>query len=193
MATIDKEIIEKMQEISSTMFKKNFFGIFYGALSYRIHNSHFVINTANTIFDNIKANDFKILPHKRDYSWQEASLHSSVHSHIYREINAAKCIAYAMPPYITAYSLNNNVIIPRDYYSNVKKLKAIKIYDPKDFATWNERSDVEICNFLKKNKTNYMLIKGYGIYIYHKDLLSLIKHISLIENSVKLLVLSKNS
>lgn len=188
---IDERIINNISKISLVMFQKNFFDIFFGAISYKIDENRFIINSNNACFGNISADNLNILSHKRDYSWQDSSSHAHIHSYIYREIPEAKCIIYAIPPFSTAYSIINNSVSPKDYYGHMK-LKKIYIYNPKDFNTWNERADVEICNFFKQNDINYMLVKGYGIYAYHRDLFDLAKIVTLIENSIKILTLNKN-
>ncbi len=189
---IDKNIIEDIRIISRAMFKKNFFGIFHGSISHKLDDNKFIINTNNTIFDDISPRNFITLPHKRDYSWQEASVDSFIHSYIYREINEAKYIAYTLPPFTMAYSLNNDTIVPKDYFG-FKKLNKINIYDPKEYSSWFERADVEICNFLKQNKINFIVVRGYGIYIYDKNIYQLAKTIAVIENSVRILLLSNLS
>lgn len=186
---IDNKLIKDLMEVSLSMFRKNFFGIFHGAISSKLDESKFIINTKDAIFDSISHNNLIVLSHKQDYSWQEASIDAFIHSFIYREINDAKYIAYTLPPFSIAYSLNNDIIIPKDYFGYIK-FKKIKVYNPKEYSSWYERADVEICNFLKQNKINFVLIKGYGIYIYERDINILAKTISLIENSIKILQLS---
>ncbi|RAX53142.1 hypothetical protein CCY99_06000 [Helicobacter sp. 16-1353] len=190
MLNIDNKTIEELMEVSLAMFRKNFFGIFHGAISAKIDDSKFIINTKDAMFDDISKNNLIVLSHKQDYSWQDASIDAFIHSFIYREINEAKYIAYAFPPFSVAYSLNNTKIIPQDYFG-YKKCKEILIYDPKEYNSWYERADVEICNFLKQNKINFIVVKGYGIYIYDRDIYQLAKTIAIIENSAKILLLSK--
>lgn len=187
---VDDKIIQEIMHISLAMFRKNFFGIFHGAISAKIDDSKFVINTRDAIFDDISPDRLIVLSHKQDYSWQEASMDAVIHSFIYKEINEAKFIAYTLPPFSVAYSLNNTKISPKDYFG-YKKFKEIVIYDPKEYSSWYERADVEICNFLKQNKINFVVIKGYGIYIYERDLYQLAKTIGIIENSAKILLLSQ--
>lgn len=187
---IDDRILKELFEVSLAMFRKNFFGIFHGAISAKIDDNKFIINAKNAIFDNLTSKSLVALSHKRDYSWQEASGDAFIHSVIYKEIAEAKFIAYTFPPFAVAYSLNNDMIIPKDYFA-YKKFKEIKIYDPKEYDSWYERADVEICNFLKQYDINFVVIKGHGIYIYDRDLYQLAKTIALIENSAKILLLSK--
>lgn len=185
---VDEKIIKELQTISLAMFRKNFFGIFHGAISAKLNENKFIINARNAVFDDISPKNLIVLSHKRDYSYQDASIHAPIHSFIYKEISEAKCIAYTLPPFSVAYSINHLKIIPKDYYG-YKKFKEIVVYDPKEFDSWEDRADVEICNFLKQNDVNIAVIKGYGVYAYGRDLFHLAKSIAVIENSVKILTL----
>lgn len=186
---VDEKIIKELETISLAMFRKNFFGIFHGAISVRLNDNKFIINTRNAVFDSISPKNLILLSHKRDYSYQDASIHSPIHSFIYKEIGEAKCIAYTIPPFSVAYSVNHSKITPKDY-CGYKQFKEAIVYDPKEFDTWEDRADVEICNFLKKNDVNIAVIKGYGVYVYGRDLLHLAKSVAAVENSAKILTLN---
>ena len=123
--------------------------------------------------------------HKEDYRWQEASRDAHIHSNIYQNINEAKYIAYAMPPFTVSYSLKYKKIVPGDFFGS--EIGEVDIYDPNDYATWYERADVEIPRYLKSVDKKFIVIKGYGIYAYNRDLRELAKDIALIENSCKVL------
>lgn len=185
----DSKLFQELINISLTMFRKNFFDIFHGAISIKIDDSKFIINTKDAVLNSPALNNYITLAHKRDYSWQEASVDAFIHSFIYKEISEAKCIAYAFPNFTMAHSLNNEKLIPKDYFG-YKKFKEVGIYNPGDYDSWHERADVEICNFLKQNKINFIIVRGYGLYVYERELSQLAKTISMIENSAKILVLS---
>jgi L-fuculose-phosphate aldolase len=172
------------------MFRKNFFGIFHGSISARIELERFIINKREAIFDNLDEEDFILLNHNRDYRWKEASLDSEIHSSIYQNIPDAKFIAYAMPPFATAYSLDNDYLAPRDYFGK-KMYPNVKIYDPKKFDDWYERADVEIPRAMSKSDSEILLIKGYGIYAHAREINDLAKKIAIIENSCRILMYSK--
>ena len=93
-----------------------------------------------------------------------------------------------MPPFTTAYSINHTIIIPTDYRGK-KELGSIEIYTPKEFEEWNITAPDEIVNYFKNNDTNILVIKGYGIYSFNRDIFDMIKKISILEKSVKLLML----
>lgn len=187
---INQDLIHEIRKISLAMFRKNFFGVFHGSISARISQNRFLINKKNAIFDCIDDESLIMLYDKEDYRWQEASIDSFIHSNIYQNITEARFIVYAMPPYSIAYSLRNNFLFPKDYFGYHFLGKQIEIYDPKDYDSWYERADTDILRYFKQSNKNFVFIKGYGIYAYHRDLYSLVKAIALIENSCKILELS---
>lgn len=182
-------LIDDLKNISLSMFRKDFIGIFHGALSARVEQNRFIINKKDTIFDDVKKSDFIELYSKKDYRWNEASLDADIHLNIYKNINEAKYICYAMPPFTTSYSLVHEDISPKDYFGAMG-LGTIEVYDPKQFEDWYERAEIEIYRYLKEKSTNIMVIKGYGIYAYDRDIHQLAKKIALLENSCKLLYYS---
>jgi len=183
---VQKYLLSDLKHISLSMFRKDFIGIFHGSLSARVEQNKFLVNKKDTIFDDVRDEDFIELLSKKDYRWKEASLDAEIHLNIYQNINEAKYICYAMPPFLVAYSLVNETITPQDYFGAMK-FGSIPIYDPKQFEDWYERADIEIYRYMKEHKTNLMVIKGYGLYVYDRDILQLAKAIALLENSCKLL------
>jgi len=179
-------IKNEMKSVALSMFRKNFFGIFHGSISARVEQDQFIINKKNAIFDNLETKDFIKLYSKKDYRWNEASIDSDIHLNIYKFISEAKFITYTMPPFVTAYSINHTSIKPIDYFG-YKKFKEIEIFDPKAFEDWYERAEFEIYNHLKNKKTNIIVIKGYGIYMFGRDLQQIAKTIAILENSCKIL------
>lgn len=168
------------------MFRKNFFGIFHGSISARVEQNKFIINKKDAIFDGLRAVDLIELYSKKDYRWNEASIDADIHLNIYKNISEAKFICYAMPPFVTAYTLTHDVIVPRDYFG-ATTFESIHVYDPKQFDDWYERADVEIYRYMLEHKTNIMVIRGYGIYAYDRDMHQIAKSIAILENSCKLL------
>ncbi|WP_277620704.1 class II aldolase and adducin N-terminal domain-containing protein [Campylobacter blaseri] len=182
--------IETIQKLSLSMFRKNFFGIFHGSVSAKIAQNKFLINKKYAIFDNITKNDLVVLYDKKDYRWNEASIDSEIHLNIYKNIFEAKYIAFAMSPYTVSYSLNHSYIMPKDFFGE-EKFGKIKIYDPKNFDDWYERAPYEICNHMINEKTNIMIIKGYGVVAYSRTAQELVKDIALLDNSCKILQYEK--
>jgi len=189
---VQKHLLGDLKHISLSMFRKDFIGIFHGSISARVEQNKFLINKKNTIFDDVNNEDFISLRSNRDYRWKEASQDADIHLNIYQNINEAKYICYAMPPFLTAYSLVHESIIPKDYFGSMK-FESIPIYDPKQFEDWYERADIEIYRYLKEAKTNVIVIKGYGLYVYDRDITQLAKTIALLENSCKLLYYASNT
>ncbi len=183
---VDETILRNLKSISLSMFRKNFFDIFHGSLSTKLEEGHFLINKKDAIFDNLERNSFITLYHKRDYRWNEASIDAFIHSLIYQNIPDAKYIAYGMPPFTTSYALTHNKIAPKDYFG-FKLLGTLDVYDPKDFDSWYERADTEINRYFKENDKKIMVIRGYGVYVYHRDLQILSKLFALLENTCKIL------
>jgi len=183
---LEKHLVNELKAVSLSMFRKNFLGIFHGSLSAKIENNLFVINKTDSIFDGLTDDDFIELYTKKDYRWNSASRDSNIHLNIYNNISEAKYICYTMPPFITAYTLKHNKIIPKDYFGD-SILGEKNIYNPGNFETWYKRAHSEIFNYLKEQDTDIMIIKGYGVYAYSRDLTSLVKKIAILENSAKLL------
>lgn len=183
---LEQHLINELKAVSLSMFRKNFLGIFHGSLSAKIENNIFVINKSDSIFDELTDDDFVELYTKKDYRWNCASLDSDIHMNIYNNISEAKYICYTMAPFTTAYALTHDKLIPKDYFGQTI-LKELDVYDPKDFDTWYKRAHLEIFKYLKGNNKDMMLIRGYGLYTYSRDLNDLVKKIAILENSAKLL------
>jgi len=181
-----ESIKQDLIELSLSMFRKNFFGIFHGSISAKLEGEKFIINTKEAIFDEMKPHDFITIYFKEDYRYKTASIDSYIHRKIYEEISDAKYICYTMPPNITAFSLKNEYFVPQDYFGS-KRYKKLHVYDPGDFEDWYNRAPSEISNYLKNN-SDIMIIKGYGTYTYSRDMKELVKKIAIIENSAKILV-----
>ncbi|ARR01908.1 MULTISPECIES: class II aldolase and adducin N-terminal domain-containing protein [Campylobacter] len=181
--------ISEIKKISSSMFKKNFLGIFHGSISARIEHNQFVINKKDAIFDGLSDSDLTLLYSKKDYRWNDASIDADIHLNIYKNIAEAKYVCYSMPPFLTSYSINHSFFEPKDYFGYMK-FGNIFIYDPKRFDDWYERAPSEICRHMIEKQTNIVVIKGYGVYVYERTAHDLAKTIALLENSCKLLNLS---
>lgn len=179
-------IKQELIDLSLSMFRKNFFGIFHGSISAKIHSEKFIINTKDAIFDELDLDSFITLNFKEDYRYKSASIDSQIHKHIYKEISDAKYICFAFPHNILAYSLLFDTFEPVDYFGK-KLYPSLKIYDPKDFKDWYQRAPSELATYLKQNE-DIMIIKGYGIYTYGRDVKQLVKKIAIIENSAKILL-----
>lgn len=183
---MEKNILLNLQKISLAMFRKNFFGIFQGSISAKLEEGHFLINKKEAIFDDLNEDSLITLYHKRDYRWNGASIDAFIHSLLYQNLPNAKYIAYGMPPFTTAYTLSYDKIIPKDYFGS-RILGILDVYNPKDYDNWYERADVEINRYFRENDTKIMVIKGYGVYAYERNLQSLSKMTALLENTCKIL------
>jgi L-fuculose-phosphate aldolase len=188
---MDAHLLSELKHISHSMFSKNYFGVFHGSISAKVAINAFVINKKEAILDEINENQFIELTcdEKKDYRWKNASVDVNIHKAIYQMLPNAKYISYTMPPYATAFSLDHSLLVPKDYYGEII-LKEIPIYDPKDFSDWEERGPYEISNFFKKNNTHLLLIKGFGLISYDRDLTEMVKKVAILENSCRLLTIS---
>ena len=184
---LDQDTVKILADLSLTMFSKNFFGIYHGAISTKQDEHSFMINTRDAIFDRMDEKSFCSLNiNKQDYRWNIASMESDIHATIYANIHEAKYIAFGMPIYTTAYTLNHNKIVLEDFFGKTT-FGEISIYNPGDFSTWYKRNALEITKYLKEAENNIMIIKGIGTYVYDRDIHELVKKIAILENSCRLL------
>ncbi len=186
---MDKKIVKILSNISLALFRKNFFGIYHGSISAKIGHDNFIINTKDTIFDEVKTSNLcELQMNNFDYSWNMASIESNIHNIIYTQIHEAKYIACGMPPYTTAFSLTHDEIIFEDYFGKTL-FDRLSIHDPGDYETWYERNKFELPTLLKLSSNNIVVIKGIGVYIYDRDINELVKKVAILENSCRLLSL----
>lgn len=181
---------KQLASFALSMFRKDFYGIYHGAISAKTETNRFVINTKDTIFDAINDEHLLELYFAKDYRWNDASVDAGIHKGIYTQIKDAKFVTFSMPPYTTAYSLEHNLIVPKDYFG-YKELGDIAIYDPKNFDDWYDRAATEIPKYFLNHQTNLMVIRGYGIYAYNRDLHQMAKQLAVLEKSCRLLLLEK--
>ena len=183
---------DKLSNLSLSMFRKDFFGIYHGSISAKTESNRFIINTKEAVFDDIDNNSLIELYYKQDYRWKQASIDSSIHFNIYSQISDAKFITFTMPPFTTAYSLEHNIITPKDYFG-FKELGSIEIVNPKQFEDWYDRAESEIAYYFQTKKTDIMVIRGYGVYTYNRDLHEMAKKLSILEKSCRLLMIDNSS
>jgi L-fuculose-phosphate aldolase len=183
-------LIDDIKQISLSLFNKNFFSVYHGSISARVSSNSFIINSKDTILDEVTASSLvKLDCQKRDYRWTMANPDVHIHENIYKTIPNAKYISYTMPPYATAYSLKHGKVSPKDFYG-IKILGDVIIYDPKNIDDWLERAPYEIPIFFQEHDTHILLIKGFGVISYDRDITEMAKNISILENSCRLLALS---
>lgn len=190
---MNRELLKKqLSTLSLAMFRKDFFGIYHGSISAKTESNRFLINTKEAIFDSISENDLIELYFTKDYRWNEASIDANIHQHIYSQITDAKYITFSMPPFTTAYALNHNIIRPKDYFGYTE-LGSIEIVDPKSFDNWYDRAQSEISHYFQTKKTNIMIIRGYGVFTFNRDLHAMAKKLSILEKSCRLLMLENET
>ena len=178
----------KLATLALSMFRKDFFGIYHGSISAKTESNRFIINTKEAVFDAIDETNLIELYFKKDYRWNQASIDSKIHFSIYSQISEAKFVCFSMPPFTTAYSLMHNIISPKDYFGH-KEIGSIEIFDPKQFDDWYDRAESEIAYYFQTKKTNIMVIRGYGVYTYNRDLHEMAKQLAVLEKSCRLLLI----
>jgi len=182
---------EQLVSFSLSMFRKEFFSIYHGSVSAKSDNTRFIINTKDAIFDHMNDTQLIELYFQRDYRWNDASIDAAIHHNIYRQISDAKFITFSMPPFTTAYALLHPVIEPQDYFGR-KELSRVEVYDPRTFDQWYERAFTEIPKQLLKSGREFVIIKGYGVYAYNRDLHEMAKQLAVLEKSCRLLMLKRS-
>lgn len=183
-----QHLTKKLSTLALSMFRKDFFGIYHGSISAKTESNRFLINTKEAVFDAIDEYSLIELYFKKDYRWNQASIDSRIHFSIYSQISEAKFICFSMPQFTTAYSLDHNIITPKDYFGH-KELGSIEIVDAKKFEDWYDRADSEIAYYFQTKKTNIMVIRGYGVYAYSRDIHEMAKRLAILEKSCRLLML----
>ncbi len=187
---MDKHLIDDIKHVSLSLFEKNFFGVYHGSISARVSKNSFIINSKDTILNEVTESSLvKLDCQKRDYRWNLANTDVHIHEHIYESIPNAKYVSYTMPPYATAYSLKHGKVSPQDYYGK-QLLGEIIIFDPGHFDDWIERAPYEVSRFFQDHESHLLLIKGFGVIAYDRDITEMAKKIAVLENSCRLLALS---
>jgi len=83
----NKHLLEEIQSVSLSMFRKNFLGVYHGSMSARTSAGTFVINKKEAIFDEISESSLIHLDVlKRDYRWNISSMDTVIHEQIYQEM-----------------------------------------------------------------------------------------------------------
>ena len=182
----------QLSTLALSMFRKDFFGIYHGSISAKTESNRFIINTKEAVFDDIDGSNLIELYYKRDYRCNQASIDAKIHHSIYSQISDAKFICFSMPPFTTAYSLEHSIIVPKDYFG-YKEIGSIPIVDPKQFDDWYDRAQSEIAYYMMSHKTDIMVIKGYGVYAFNRDLNEMAKKLAVLEKSCRLLMLDGSS
>lgn len=187
------ELLKKeLSSLALSLFRKDFFGIYHGSISAKVESNMFIINNRETIFDSISDRNLVELYFNKDYRWKDASIDSDIHLGIYKQITDAKFIAFTMAPFTTAYALYHNIILPQDYFG-YKDLGGIPIYDPKQFDDWYDRASSEIPHYFTSNDTNIMVIRGYGVYTYNRDLHDMAKQLAILEKTCRISMLDNTA
>lgn len=180
----------ELSSLSNSFFQNDFFGLYHGSISAKTDSNRFIINKKEAVFHNLENTDLLELGQNKDYRWKNSSIDTTIHAALYAQISDAKFISFTMPPYTTAYSFNHSIIAPKDYFG-MQECKGTSIYNPKSFDDWYDRASSEIPQYFIKQQTNIMVIQGYGVYAFSRDLESMTRKLAILEKSCRLLMLSE--
>jgi len=183
-----KEKIKKEYErVLETLAKKGMFHIYQTSFSIRTENDKFIINKKDAMF--LENDIFTEIHYKKDLSWQEASRDAGIHSFIYQNISHAKSIIHIFPINLVTYSLKHGQFKPLDFYGE-SVIGNKKIYELHNKKHIND----EIETIIKNNifKEDIIIIKGYGAYLFDRDVKELAKKASILENSAHILLKIRN-
>lgn len=187
-----ERIKEQLSSLALSMFRKDFFGIYHGSISARVESNLFIINDKDAVFDDIGSHSLVELYFNKDYRWKSASIDSEIHKGVYQRNSDAKFVSFTMPPFTTAYSLTHNIITPKDYFGS-QEIGSIEVIDPKKFDDWYDRAVSAIPQYFSQRNTNLVVIKGYGVYAYNRDLHEMAKQLAILEKSCRLLMLNSKT
>jgi len=179
---------EELASVALSLFRKDFFGIYHGSISAKVDVNRFIINRQNAIFDNVNEKNLIELDFKQDYRWKSASMDAAIHHNIYTQISEAKYITFSMPPYTTSLATRSDIFNPQDFFG-ITELGVMKVYNPKTFDDWYERAQTEIPHYLSSENTNIMIIRGYGVYAFSRDLHDMAKRLAVLEKSCRIIML----
>lgn len=179
---------EELASVALSLFRKDFFGIYHGSISAKVDVNRFIINRQNAIFDNVNEKNLIELDFKQDYRWKSASMDAAIHHNIYTQISEAKYITFSMPPYTTSLATRSDTFNPQDFFG-LTELGAMNVYNPKTFDDWYERAQTEIPHYLSSENTNIMIIRGYGVFAFSRDLHDMAKRLAVLEKSCRIIML----
>lgn len=183
---IKEKMVSEYKAVSKALFLKGFFHIYHGSISLRTDDDKFMINQKDELFSEPKL--YTEVHYQRDLSWNDSSKDTEIHAIIYQKIPMAKCIAHIFPTSLVTYSLFHRKIKPIDYFGD-QLIGTKPIHDFKAYSDWEDQADAVIATRLKDD--NIMIIKGFGAFIWERNLKQLAKKASILENSAKILLTAK--
>ena len=184
--------IEHLCQIIRFFFDKDFVGLYKGSVSMRLDFSRFMINKRDAIFANPEADDFIQLYTHEDNRYTEASRDAKIHSSIYNLTEDAKYIAILHPIYAVVQSLENELIKPVDPIGQ-HAFGQLPVYNPSQFDDFYENADIYIKRYFAENDQQCLLVKGYGLCIYGRDIIKLVRFVEIFEFSCKVLMLHQKT
>jgi len=177
-----------LSSISKMLFDSSLFGLYDGSISSKRDHNDIVINKKECFYANVNIDRFcELNIDEKNYNWRLASINANLHLDIYNNFHEAKYIITSMPQYISALSFLVDEIIPKDYYG-IQYFGKVKVYVPDDLCNWHKNARSTIVKYFNDSKHNIVVIRGIGFYAYDRDLYKLIKTISVLEDSCRVLL-----
>ncbi|NPA55735.1 MAG: hypothetical protein GXO40_05145 [Epsilonproteobacteria bacterium] len=180
------QIKKEYEFVLDTLFQKGLFHTYQTSFSIRTENDKFIINKKDSTFN--EHDIFKEVHYKEDLSWKDVSIDVRLHSYIYQKQSLAKCIAHVFPLNLVTYSLYHNTFRPLDYYGQ-NVIGARKIYEVSDMDNFLEQVESIVLTHINEN---IFIIRGFGAYLYDRDVKELAKKASILENSAEILLKISN-
>ena len=181
-----KYLNEKIKKVAYSLYDKDLFGIRLGSISFRSEGAKLVINKSDAFFNQLDDDSIIELHFQPDYRYNQASKDATIHQQIYHNFLDAKFVLLVPSATIIAYTLKHDILYPKDFFAK-SEFGILEIYDIGDIKSWKQRKNGEIINYFKEHDKKMMLIRGYGVYIYGRDIYEMVRKIEILERSCKVL------
>jgi len=179
-------MLEQFQLIGKLLFDEGLVHAGAGNLSIRQGDKIFITRTGS-LLSMLKEGDVIEVGMEKGDADKEASIELPVHRAVYKG-SKAQAIVHAHPAYAIALSLNEEKIIPQDAEGKyfVKSIPVVKVRE----AIGSD----EVARFLPPvfgGGYHGAVVRGHGSYTIGADLMEAYKLTSTIENSCKIILLSR--
>jgi len=181
-----KYLKEKLEKVACSLYDKDLLGIHLGSISFRSESAKFVINKREAFFNQLDSDSMIELHFQTDYRYNQASKDATIHQQIYHNFLDAKFVLFVSSAAIITYTLKHDILYPKDFFAK-SEFGILEIYDIGDTKSWKQRKNGEIMNYFKEQDKKIMLIRGYGVYIYGRDIYEMVRKIEILERSCKVL------
>ncbi|MFA4967707.1 MAG: aldolase [Candidatus Margulisiibacteriota bacterium] len=179
-------MLEQFQLIGKLLFDEGLVHAGAGNLSIRRDDKIFITRTGS-LLSMLKEGDIIEVGMEKGEADKEASVELPVHRAVYKG-SKAQAIVHAHPAYAIALSLNEEKIIPQDAEGKyfIKSIPVVKVRE----AIGSD----EVARFLPPvfgGGYHGAIVRGHGSYTIGADLMEAYKLTSTLENSCKIIILSR--